>query len=125
MCSRAAQRRAFGRLLSEHGSIQHDIARSRVEIDTTRLLCHAAAHCMDLHGNKVAKSDIGAAKIEAPSMAKRVVERAMQCHGGMGVSQDTVLAHFWAGARSLQLADGPDEVHLTALAKHELREQLR
>ncbi len=120
MCKRAASRRAFGKTLSDQGSVREDIAKSRVEIDSARLLCLSAAQKMDLFGNKVAQSDIAAIKIAAPIMAKRIVDRAMQVHGAMGLSQDTPLAHFWCWARILQLADGPDQVHMSALGKHEV-----
>lgn len=120
MCKRAASRKAFGKALSDQGSVREDIAKSRVEIDSTRLLCLSAARKMDLLGNKAAQSDIGAIKIAAPIMAKRVVDRAIQVHGAMGLSQDTPLAHFWCWARILQLADGPDQVHMSALGKHEV-----
>jgi acyl-CoA dehydrogenase len=78
---------------------------------------------MDSSGNKAAKADIAAIKIVAPRMAKKVIDRAIQAHGGMGVSQDSPLAHLWAAARVLQLADGPDEVHIAALAKNEIGRQ--
>ncbi len=80
---------------------------------------------MDTYGNKSAKDDIAAIKIIAPQMAKKVIDRAIQAHGAMGLSQDTGLAHFWTWARILQLADGPDEVHITALAKSELKKQTK
>ena len=121
MCKRASSRTAFGKLLSEQGSVLDDIANSRVEIDSTRLLCLNAAHKMDLSGNKAAQSEIGAIKIAAPRMAKIIVDRAMQVHGAMGLSQDTPLAHFWCWARVLQFADGPDQVHMAALGKKELK----
>lgn len=120
-CERAVSRTAFGKLLSEQGTIRQDIAKSRVEINQARLLCLHAAHVMDTQGNKAARDDIAAIKIVAPAMAKRVIDRAMQAHGGMGLSQDTPLAYLWACARVLQLADGPDEVHLESIAKAELK----
>lgn len=123
MCHRATNRVAFGKFLAEQGMIQHDIALSRIEIDQARLLCLNAAHHMDIAGNKAAKDEIAAIKVIAPRMAKQVIDRAMQSHGGMGLSQDTPLAHFWTWARILQLADGPDEVHITAIAKSEIRAQ--
>lgn len=121
MCDRATKRVAFGKPLAEQGSILMDIAKSRVELDSTRLLCLNAAHHMDVAGNKSAKNDIAAIKIAAPIMARTIIDRAMQVYGAMGLSQDTPLAHLFAGARTLQLADGPDEVHMTALAKAEIR----
>ena len=120
MCTRASSRRAFGKTLEEQGTVREDIAKSRIEVDATRLLCLAAAQKMDKFGNKEAQTDIAAIKIAAPSMAKRIVDRAIQIHGAKGLSQDTPLAHFWCWARILQLADGPDQVHLSALGKKEL-----
>jgi acyl-CoA dehydrogenase family protein 10 len=124
MCQRASSRTAFGKKLSEQGSVLEDIAKSRVELDSTRLLCLNAARKMDLYGNKAAQSDIGAIKIAAPNMAKRVVDRAIQVYGAMGLSQDTPLAHFWCWARVLQFADGPDQVHMAALGKREVRRHI-
>ena len=124
MCSRVTSRKAFGKYLAEQGTILNDIALSRVEIDQTRLLCLNAAHRMDMYGNIVAKNDIAAIKIAAPRMAKVVTDRAIQSFGAMGLSQDTPLAHFWAWARILQFADGPDEVHIAALAKNEINSQV-
>jgi len=121
MCKRAESRVAFGKKLSEMGSIRQDIARSRIEIDQTRLLTLRAAHMMDTVGNKAARIEIAEIKVAAPSMALRVLDRAMQVHGGMGVSQDTFLASAWANTRTLRFADGPDEVHLDQLGRLELR----
>lgn len=120
-CQRVSARFAFGKLLADQGSIRQGIAESRVEIDQARLLCLNAAYTMDIAGNKVARDAIAAIKAVAPRMAKRVIDRAMQSHGGMGLSQDTPLAYMWTAARVLQLADGPDEVHLESLAKAELK----
>jgi acyl-CoA dehydrogenase len=121
MCRRVQARVAFGKPLSEQGTIRADIATSRLEIEQARLLTLKAAHMMDTAGNKAARAEIAMIKIVAPNVALRVLDRAIQAHGGAGVSQDTFLAAAWAGGRSLRLADGPDEVHLEALAKHELR----
>jgi acyl-CoA dehydrogenase len=121
MCKRAESRVAFGKKLSEMGSIRQDIAHSRIEIDQTRLLTLRAAHMMDTVGNKAARIEIAEIKVAAPSMALRVIDRAMQVHGGMGVSQDTFLASAWANTRTLRFADGPDEVHLDQLGRLELR----
>ena len=121
MCKRAESRVAFGKKLSEMGSIRQDIARSRIEIDQTRLLTLRAAHMMDTVGNKAARIEIAEIKVAAPSMALRVIDRAMQVHGGMGVSQDTFLASAYANTRTLRFADGPDEVHLDQLGRLELR----
>lgn len=120
MCDRVASRTAFGKLLSDQGTIRNDIAECRMEISATRLLCLQAAHAMDTIGNKAAKDAIAMAKIAAPRMAKVVVDRAMQAHGGMGLSQDLPLATMWTWARALQIADGPDQVHLAAIAKSEM-----
>jgi acyl-CoA dehydrogenase len=121
MCKRVQERTAFGKKLSEMGSIRQDIAKSRIEIDQTRLLTMHAAYMMDTVGNKEARMEIAEIKIAAPSMALRVVDRAMQAHGGMGVSQDTFLAGAWANLRTLRFADGPDEVHMDQLGRMELK----
>jgi acyl-CoA dehydrogenase len=121
MCKRVEQRTAFGKKLSEMGSIRQDIAHSRIEIDQTRLLTLRAANMMDTVGNKSARIEIAEIKVAAPSMALRVIDRAMQAHGGMGVSQDTFLAAAWANVRTLRFADGPDEVHLDQLGRMELK----
>ena len=123
MIERVTTRVAFGKPLAEQGTILADIARSRVEIDQARLLCLHAARTMDLHGNKAAKKEIASVKIVAPLMAKQVVERSIQAHDAAGLSQDFPLAHLWACARVLQLADGPDEVHMSQLAKSEIASQ--
>ena len=121
MCARVKARVAFGKPLAEQGTIRADIAESRCEIDQARLLTLRAAHLMDTVGNKAARSEIAQIKVVAPRMALRVLDRAIQAHGGAGVSNDFFLAHAWAHARTLRLADGPDEVHLEAIAKIELR----
>ena len=121
MCARARSRVAFGRPLAEQGALRHELAHSRIEIDQARLLTLQAAHMMDTVGNKAARAQIAMIKVVAPAMACRVIDRAVQVHGGMGVSQDTPLAYAWAGIRTLRLADGPDEVHLETVAKLELR----
>src|SRR6202045_4311878 len=120
MCKRVQSRVAFGKPLAEQGTIRADIARSRIEIDQARLLTLAAAHKMDTAGNKAARSEIAMIKVVAPNVALRVLDRAIQAHGGAGVSQDTFLASAWAGVRSLRLGGGPDEVHIESLAKWEL-----
>jgi acyl-CoA dehydrogenase len=124
MVTRVMSRQAFGTELARQGVIQEWIAESRIEIEQARLLTLKAAWMMDTVGNKAAKTEIAAIKVIAPSMACRVIDRAIQAHGGMGVSQDTFLARAYAGARSLRLADGPDEVHKMSIAKHELRARL-
>jgi acyl-CoA dehydrogenase len=120
MCARVKARVAFGRTLAEQGSIRRDIAQSRIEIDQARLLTLHAAHLMDTVGNKAARAQIAMIKVVAPAVALQVLDRAIQAHGAAGVSQDRFLAHAWATARTLRLADGPDEVHLEALARLEL-----
>lgn len=121
MCERANAREAFGRPLVEFDSIRKDIARSRLEIEQARLMTLKAAHMMDTVGNKVARQEIAMIKVIAPSMALKVLDRAIQVHGGAGVSQDTFLAAAYASVRTLRLADGPDEVHLDSIAKLELK----
>ena len=121
MCARVTRRVAFGRPLADQGTIRAGIAESRVEIDQARLLTLRAAYLMDTMGNKAARSEIAQIKVVAPRMALRVLDRAIQAHGGAGVCDDFPLARAWAHARTLRLADGPDEVHLEAIAKAELR----
>jgi acyl-CoA dehydrogenase len=120
MIRRVKSRIAFGKPLAEQGTIRADIATSRVEIEQTRLLVLKAAWMMDTVGNKAAKSEIAMIKVVAPSLALRVLDRAIQAHGGAGVSDDFELAAAWANSRTLRLADGPDEVHLEAIARYEL-----
>jgi acyl-CoA dehydrogenase len=121
MCRRALDRETFGRAVAEHGTVRAEIARSRMEIEQARLLVLRAAHMMDTVGNKQARAEIAMIKVIAPNVAQRVIDRAIQVHGGEGMSDDTFLAAAWANARSLRLADGPDEVHTEAVAKLELR----
>ncbi len=120
MCNRVQTRVAFGKTLAEQGTIRADIADSRIEIEQARLLTLKAAYMMDTVGNKAARSEIAMIKVVAPNVALRVLDRAIQAHGGAGVSQDTFLASAWAMARTLRLADGPDEVHVESIAKWEL-----
>lgn len=121
MRARVASRIAFGKAIAEQGTIRRDIAQSRIEIDQARLLTLHAAHLMDTVGNKDARAQIAMIKVVAPNVALQVIDRAIQAHGAAGVSQDTFLAYAWAASRTLRLADGPDEVHLEAIAKLELR----
>ncbi len=121
MCKRVQSRVAFGKPLAEQGTIRADIATSRMEIEQARLLTLKAAHMMDTVGNKAARTEIAMIKVVAPNVVLRVLDRAIQAHGGAGVSQDTFLAAAWANVRTLRLADGPDEVHTGAIAKMELR----
>jgi acyl-CoA dehydrogenase len=121
MCRRVQTRVAFGKPLAEQGTIRADIAESRIEIEQARLLTLKAAYLMDTVGNKAARAEIAMIKVVAPNMALRVVDRAIQAHGGAGVSSDFALAAAWAHARTLRLADGPDEVHREAIAKLELQ----
>ncbi|HEX9165559.1 MAG TPA: acyl-CoA dehydrogenase family protein [Gemmatimonadales bacterium] len=123
MCHRARHRVAFRKPLADHGMVRDAIARSRIEIDQARLLVLRAAHLMDADGNKAARAEIAMIKVVAPAVALNVIDRAIQVHGGAGVSQDTFLALAWAQARTLRIADGPDEVHLESVAKLELRKQ--
>jgi acyl-CoA dehydrogenase len=120
MCRRVQSRVAFGKPLAEQGTIRADIAQSRIEIEQARLLTLKAAWMMDTAGNKAARAEIAMIKVVASQMTLRVLDRAIQAHGGMGVSQDTFLASAWAGVRTLRIADGPDEVHTEAIARHEL-----
>jgi len=120
MCQRVRTRVAFGKLLAEQGTLRADIALSRMEIEQARLLTLKAAYMMDTVGNKAAKAEIAMIKVVAPNITLRVLDRAIQAHGGAGVSQDTFLAGAWANVRTLRLADGPDEVHIESLARQEL-----
>ncbi|KAA0548163.1 acyl-CoA dehydrogenase [Bacillus sp. BGMRC 2118] len=121
LCKRVQKREAFGKRLSEQGVVQDWIARSRIEIEQARLLTLKAAYMMDTAGNKEAKTEIAMIKVVAPTMALSVIDRAIQALGAAGVSDDFTLAANWANARTLRLADGPDEVHKAQLAKLELR----
>src|SRR5215468_1191956 len=125
MCQRVTRRMAFGKPLSEQGTIRADIAESRMEIEQARLLTLNAAHLMDTVGNKAARGEIAMIKVVVPRMALRVIDRAIQAHGAAGVSGDFGLASAWAHARTIRLADGPDEVHREAIAKLELAKHLQ
>ena len=123
MIDRSRERVAFGKPLSDQGVVRESIALSRIEIDQARLLTLKAAALIDSVGAKAARTEIAAIKVVAPRVACDVIDRAIQVHGGAGVSDDTPLAAMYAGARSLRLADGPDEVHLRDIARQELRRQ--
>jgi acyl-CoA dehydrogenase len=124
MVERAKSRVAFGRPLAEQGTVREDIARSRMEIDQARLMVLKTADLIDKFGAKGARTEIAAIKVIAPNVALDVLDRAIQVHGGAGVSDDTPLARFWASARTLRIADGPDEVHHMVVGRNELH-QLR
>jgi len=120
LCKRATSRIAFGKPLSELGGNYDVIADCRTEIEMCRLLTLKAAYMMDTVGNKIARSEIAQIKVAVPNMALRVIDKAIQIHGGAGVSQDTPLARLYAGQRTLRIADGPDEVHRRTIARIEL-----
>ena len=120
MCRRANERVAFGRPLAAQGVVREQVANARVAIEQARLLVLKTAWLMDTVGNRGAHTEIQAIKIAVPLMAQRVIDDAIQVHGGAGVSQDTPLAQLWVAARTLRLADGPDEVHRMVLARREL-----
>jgi acyl-CoA dehydrogenase len=124
MCKRTLERVAFGKKVSEQGVTQERIAEARCMIDQARLLTLKAAHMMDTVGNKVARAEIAMIKVIAPNMACQIIDWAIQAHGGAGVSGDFPLAYMYAHARTLRLADGPDEVHRSAIAKLELSKHM-
>ena len=119
MCRRTAARSAFGQPIIEHGVVQHWISEARVRIEQVRLLVLKTAWLMDTVGNRGARIEVSAIKVAAPEVARWVIDRAIQAHGGGGVSQDFLLAELYAVARILQIADGPDEVHHMAIARRE------
>ena len=124
LCRRALARSTFGQPIADHGVTRHWIAQSRIEIDQARLLTMNAAQMMDTAGNKAARAEIAMIKVVAPNVAQQVLDRAIQVCGGGGVSQDFHLAKAFAAARSLRLADGPDEVHRETVAKLELSKHM-
>jgi alkylation response protein AidB-like acyl-CoA dehydrogenase len=120
LCKRITTRVAFGKTIAEHSVWEQRIAEARTDIEMCRLLCLKAAYMMDVAGNKVAKNEIAMIKLAAPRMALRIIDDAIQAHGGAGVCQDFGLAKSYAGIRTLRLADGPDEVHARSIALNEL-----
>jgi acyl-CoA dehydrogenase len=123
LCQRADSRITFGSALSDRANICDWIAEARIGIEKSRLLILKTAWLMDTVGNKEAKTEIAAIKVDAPSVALGVVDRAIQIHGGLGVTEDIPLAGFWAHLRAMRIADGPDEVHKRTIARQELRKQ--
>jgi acyl-CoA dehydrogenase len=123
MCARARERSAFGRKLHEHGTVAEWIALARLEIDQARLLVLRAAWLIDRHGNRAARNEVAMIKVVVPRLQTTVLSRAMQVYGAMGLTPDTPLAFLWTWGRALQFVDGPDEVHLRSIARHELRAQ--
>jgi acyl-CoA dehydrogenase len=121
MVDRARSRVAFGKPLAEQGIVQQQIAESRVAIDQVRLLCRHASKLIDEQGNKAAANLVAMAKVAAPRVALDVIDRAIQVHGGAGVSDDTPLAAMWSWHRAMRIFDGPDEVHLRSIAHAESR----
>ena len=124
MVKRALQRKAFGKLIAQHGSPLSDLAKCHLEIEKTRFLVLEAANQLDLFGNKFSRGAISMAKVAAPNMALKVLDTTIQVHGAAGVSTDFALSYFWASARTLRLADGPDEVHLGTIAKKQSIESI-
>ena len=123
MCERAKSRTAFGKRLAEQGVVREQIARSRIEIEQARLLCQKAAWLLDTQGSLGARFEISAIKVVAPNVAQAVIDRAIQVHGGAGVSQDLPLTQMFAYARSARFMDGPDEVHLSIIGREELKRE--
>jgi alkylation response protein AidB-like acyl-CoA dehydrogenase len=119
MAKRLVSRVAFGKRIADHSVWEERIARARIDIEMTRLLCLKAADMMDRAGNKSAQQEIAMIKVQAPLMALKILDDAIQAHGGGGVSQHFELAHAWAAMRTLRFADGPDEVHNRAIARNE------
>jgi len=124
MCKRANERTAFGRKIKDFSSLRQDIAKSRCDIEQARLLTLSTADKIDQFGSKGALDLISMIKIVAPTMATNVIDRAIQAHGGMGVSGDTPLAGFWVYARTVRLADGPDEVHMYQLGRNTVKKMV-
>jgi acyl-CoA dehydrogenase len=120
MCKRAQSRVAFGKPISENANVRDWIAEARIDIEMIRLLTLKTAYLMDTVGNKAARTEIAAIKVAAPNIALKIIDRAIQVHGGGGVTDDFPLAAAWAHLRTLRLADGPDEVHKRSIASQEL-----
>jgi acyl-CoA dehydrogenase len=125
MCKRALARTAFGGPLADQGVVRQQIAESRMVLDQARLMVLQTAWLIDRYGAKAARSEIAAIKVIAPRAALEVIDRAIQVHGGCGVSDDVPLAALYAGVRTLRIADGPDEVHVRTVAKQELAKHLK
>ncbi|HEY6783018.1 MAG TPA: acyl-CoA dehydrogenase family protein [Candidatus Dormibacteraeota bacterium] len=123
MCERAKSRTAFGKRLAEQGVVREQIAKSRIEIEQARLLCQKAAWLLDTQGSLGARFEISAIKVVAPNVAQTVIDRAIQVHGGAGVSQDLPLTQMFAYARSARFMDGPDEVHYSIIGREELKRE--
>ncbi|MGE4409052.1 MAG: acyl-CoA dehydrogenase [Sphingomonadales bacterium] len=121
MAQRLVSRTAFGKAIAEHSVWEERVANARIEIEMTRLLCLKAADMMDKAGNKAARNEIAMIKVQAPAMALRIVDDAIQAHGAAGVSPDFELARMWAGLRTMRIVDGPDEVHRRAIARAEFK----
>jgi acyl-CoA dehydrogenase len=123
MRERVQERSAFGQKLADFANVQDAIAESRIEIDQARLLCLKAAWRMDHEGNRAARVDVSAVKIVAARLQTRVLDRAIQAFGAMGLTNDTPLAYLWTWGRALRFIDGPDEVHLRVVARAELKKR--
>jgi len=121
MVARTKERTAFGKALAEQGVVRDRIAESRIALDQARALCHRAAHVIDSEGNKAARHLVAEAKVAVPRAVLEVIDRAIQVHGGAGVSDDTPLAEMWGWHRAMRIFDGPDDVHLLTLARAELK----
>ncbi len=122
MCARALERKTFGKHLHEHGVVAEWIAKSRMEIEQARLLVLKAAWLIDKSGNRAARNEVGLIKVVVPRLQTRILNRAIQTFGAMGLTPDTPLAFLWTWGRALQIVDGPDEVHLRTIARHEIRQ---
>jgi acyl-CoA dehydrogenase len=122
MLQRCLERKTFGKHLGQHGSVQNYIADSFADLNAARLLTLQCAHQMDLHGPRQSRQYISSIKVAVPQLTMAVIDRALQVHGGAGVSQDFVLAKAWASMRTLRIADGPDEVHRQSVALLQLKQ---